>query len=505
MTGSGSTGAGGGLPWRVVVIGAGVAGLACARRLQQQARADRRPLDLTLLEAAGRPGGVIETEHHDDFLVEGGPDCFISEKPWALDLCRELGLADEIVGTNQACRRSFVLRRGRLIAIPEGFQMLAPARLLPFALSPILSVRGKLRVACDLILPRGPEVPDESLASFVRRRFGHEALERMAQPLVAGIYNADPERLSVRATFPRFLDLERARRSVILGLIGARHRAPAGERGTSGARYSLFVTLRRGMGLLIDRLVAGLAPGTLRLRTPVASIERGADAARTARPGEAPAAGTAAGAERPGRWVVTTEGGERIPADAAVLAMPAAGAARLVRTVDAGLTGELASIPYGTSATVSLAYRRSDIPRRLDGFGFVVPRAEKRSLIACTFSSVKFPQRAPADAVLLRAFLGGPAVEEGDPELLTREAREQLLDIMGIEAPPLLARSFIWPKAMAQYEVGHLDKVETIEARLGALPGLGLAGNGLRGVGIPDCIKSGDRAAERLSQEVTTS
>ncbi len=477
--------------WKVVVIGAGIAGLTCARRLAAFARAGRRPLELTILEAAGRPGGVILTEHQDDFLVEGGPDCFISEKPWALELCGELGLADDIVGTNPACRRSFVLRQGRLVVIPEGFQMLAPTRLLPFATSSILSLRGKLRVACDLVLPRGPEVSDESLASFVRRRFGDEALERLAQPLVAGIYNADPERLSVRATFPRFLDLERARRSVILGLLHARRRAPAAGRGTSGARYSLFVTLRSGLTTMVDRLVKDLPAGSLRLRTPAAAVERAPVDAVERRPA--------------GRWAVTTEAGDRIPADAVVLAMPAAAAARLVRPVDGGLADDLASIPYGTSATVSLAYRRSDVRRNLDGFGFVVPRAEKRSLIACTFSSVKFPNRAPAGAVLLRAFMGGPAVEEGDPERLEREAREQLLDILGIEAKPLLARTCIWAKAMAQYKVGHLDKVNAIEARLEVLPGLGLAGNGLRGVGVPDCVRSGDRAAERLTQEVTTS
>lgn len=486
-------------PWKVVVIGAGIAGLTCARRLAAFARAGRRPLDLTVLEAAGRPGGVILTEHQDDFLVEGGPDCFISEKPWAVELCGELGLADDIVGTNPACRRSFVLRRGRLVAIPEGYQMLAPTRLLPFATSSILSLGGKLRVACDLVLPRGPEVADESLASFVRRRFGDEALERMAQPLIAGIYNADPERLSVRATFPRFLDLERERRSVILGLLAARRRSPAAARGTSGARYSLFVTLRGGLTTMVDRLVKDLPAGSLRLRTPAAAIERA--------PATAVERAPAGAVERApgGRWTVTTEAGDRILADAVVLAMPAGAAARLVRPVDGGLADDLASIRYGTAATVTLAYRRGDVRCNLDGFGFVVPRAEKRSLVACTFSSVKFPDRAPAGAVLLRAFMGGPAVEEGDPERLEREAREQLLDILGIEAEPLLAKTYVWAKAMAQYEVGHLDKVSAIEARLDALPGLALAGNGLRGVGVPDCVRSGDRAAERLTQEVTTS
>src|SRR5438093_295070 len=246
-------------PFRVVVAGAGVAGLACVHRLLALARERGLPLRLTVLEAESRPGGVIITDRVDGCVIEGGPDCFVSDKPWGLDLCRRAGLADEIVGTATSHRRSFVYMRGRLLPIPEGYQLLAPRRMLPFTMTPILSLRGKLRAACDLVLPRGPRVPDESLASFVRRRFGQETLERLAQPLLAGIYNADPERLSLRATMPRFPELERRHRSVILGLLRGRRGAPAAARsGVSGARYSIFVTLRMGLQTLTDRLAAAL-------------------------------------------------------------------------------------------------------------------------------------------------------------------------------------------------------------------------------------------------------
>ena len=482
---------------RIVVVGAGIAGLSCATRLSSLFRERGRPLALLVLDAAARPGGVIATERRDGFLIEAGPDCFITDKPWGLDLCRRLGIEGEVIGTNSECRRSFVARGGRLLPIPEGYQLLAPSRLLPFATSSILSLRGRLRVLGDLLLPRGPGAADESLAGFVRRRFGSEALERMAQPLVAGIYDADPERLSLRATFPRFLEMERSHRSIILALLRGR-KVRGARAGVSGARYSLFVTLRSGLQTLIDRLASSLPPGGLRLGARVASVARGAG------PQE--------------RFVLVTAGGDRVQADAVALALPAQAAAPLLREADRGLGDALAAIPYGTAATVNLAYRRADIPRPIDGFGFVVPRSERRALVACTFSSVKFSGRAPDTMVLLRAFFGGAAMEEteeeepgrgaatgtvdDDADALETRARSDLRDILGVRAAPLFARTFVWPQAMAQYEVGHLDRVASIEERLGRIPGLALAGNGLRGIGIPDCVRSGDLAAERLAAEV---
>lgn len=473
---------------RVVIAGAGVAGLACAHRFLAIARERSVPLDLLVLDAADRPGGVIVTERIDGCLVEGGPDCFVSDRPWGIDLCRRAGLADELVGTGEEHRRSFILRGGRLLPIPEGYQLLAPSRILPFASTRILGVAGKLRAACDLVLPRGPAVEDESLASFVRRRFGRETLERLAQPLLAGIYNADPESLSLRATMPRFLELERLHRSVILGLMRARRRAPAAARtGVSGARYSLFVTIRSGLQTLTDRLAATLPAGALRLGAKVARLD----------PADRPADGGPAGGAAE-RWRVTTYPGESFAADAVVLAMPACAAAPLVRPFDGGLGGLLGEVPYGGAATVTLAYRRADVPHPLDGFGFVVPRCEGRRLVACSFSHVKFPNRAPEGTVLLRAFLDGRTAGEAGSTEMERIVREELRDILGIAAPPRFVRSFVYPRSMAQYEVGHLARVAAIEAALSRHAGLALAGNGLRGVGLPDCARSGEAAADGI-------
>jgi oxygen-dependent protoporphyrinogen oxidase len=484
---------------RQVVVGAGISGLACARRLVELARAAGGPSrEIVLLEAGPRPGGVIRTEERDGFLIEGGPDCFITDKPWAIDLCRRIGLQDELIGTNPDLRRSFVWKRGRLLPIPEGFYLLAPARVVPFMTSPILSPAGRLRVACEVLLPRRPAAQDESLASFVRRRFGRQALEWLAQPLVAGIYNADPEHLSLRATFPRFLEMERRHRSVIVALLRARRAAggiaPPGSAGdpvsgcrgggqvpgadTSGARYGLFATLRRGLGDLVERLAADLPAGALRTGAPAAAIERGAP--------DAP-------------WIVRTAGGGVLAARGLVLAVPAPAAAALLRHLDPALADALAGVRYGGAATVSLAYDRHDLPQALRGFGFVVPRAERRDLVACTVSSLKFAGRAPADGVLLRAFLPCPDRAAADPERLVATARCELRDLLGIAAAPRLARAFAHPGALPQYTVGHLERVAAIESRLRAHPGLLLAGNGLWGIGLPDCIRSGERAAESLA------
>jgi oxygen-dependent protoporphyrinogen oxidase len=467
---------------RLVVVGGGISGLAAAHRAVELARERGQALDLTLLESRDRLGGSIATERTDGFLVEAGPDSFLSEKPWALALCRRLGLEGRLVGTDDRFRTVFVWRGGRLHPLPDGFQLVAPTRMRPFLASRLFSWRGKARMALDLVLPRGTAT-DESLGAFVRRRLGAEALERVAQPLVAGIYTADPDDLSLAATMPRFLELERRERSLVLGLWRASRRLRAagarapGASGTSGARWSLFVTLADGMDELIGALATRLPPGAVSLKTRATALER-AD----------------------GRWRVTTESG-RLEADRVILASEAHASARLVRYLDPSLAELLAGIPYASSATISLGYRRADIPHPLEAFGFVVPRTEGRALLACTFSSVKYPGRAPAGHVLIRCFLGGALGErvlaEDDGTLLER-ARGELREALGITAPPVLARLARHPASMPQYHVGHLTRVETIERRLEAAPGLGLAGSAYRGVGIADCVRSGESAAERV-------
>ena len=466
---------------KLVVVGGGITGLAAAHRAVEVARERQTPLELTLIEARERLGGTIVSERVDGFLVEAGPDSLLSEKPWALALCRRLGVEHRLVRTDDRFRKVFVWHGGRLHPLPDGFQLLAPTAMRPFATSSLFTLRGKLRMALDLVLPRGISSTsrgsgdDESLGAFVRRRLGAEALERVAQPLVAGIYTADPDDLSLAATMPRFLDVEKRHRSIILGLRRALAAAPLP--GTSGARWSLFVTFADGMEELVSTLAARLPAGAAVLKQRASALER-------------------TGA----RWQVRTAEGASFDADRVILATEAHATARLARYLDPGLANLVAEIPYSSAATVSLGYRRADVPHPLDGFGFVVPRTERKALLAGTFSSVKYPGRAPEGHVLIRGFLGGTLnaeiLSEEDGALVAR-ARAELREALGITAEPVLTRLHRWPASMPQYRVGHLARVDAIERAVQALPGLALAGAAYRGVGIADCVHSGEAAAER--------
>ena len=452
---------------RIVVVGGGVSGLAAAHRLIELGQTN-----VTLIEASPRVGGTIQTEEREGFLIERGPDSFISEKPEALELAKQLGLESRLIQTNEQYRRSFIVRNGRLRAVPEGFQLLAPSRMWPFITSDIFSVTAKARIAMDLVLPRKSTngTQDESLASFVRRRLGQEALERMAQPMVGGIYTADPETLSLRATLPRFLDMERKHRSLILAML---RQGKAQKTGTSGARYSLFLSFDRGMQVLVDALAQVKADVRLNTRVESLSLENGT-------------------------WTITANTGEQFEADAVCLAVPAYIAATLL---NGNLVTKLRQIKYASTATINFGYRRSDINHPLNGFGFVVPFIEKRSLIACTFSSVKFSGRAPDGHVLLRAFAGGalqPEIFALDESEMTTRVEADLRELLGITAEPLFTEVAKWERSMPQYEVGHLDRITEIENEVNKLPGLTLAGNAYRGAGIPDCIRSGQTAAESI-------
>jgi oxygen-dependent protoporphyrinogen oxidase len=460
---------------RLVVVGGGITGLAAAYRAVELARERSSELELTLVEARERLGGTIATERTSGFLVEGGPDSFLSEKPWALALCRRLGVEQRLVRTDDRFRKVFVWRAGRLHPLPDGFQLLAPTKLGPFMKSSLFSWPGKLRMALDLVIPRGTS-DDESLGAFVRRRLGREALERVAQPLVAGIYTADPDDLSLSATMPRFSELERRERSIIRALWRANRRAP--QSGTSGARWSLFVTFQNGMEEMVGSIASRLPPGAVVLKERADGIER---------------SGTG--------WRVTGGLGPAREADHVIVGCEAYGASRLLRYVDPALATLLGEIPYASSATVSLGYRRADIPHPLDGFGIVVPQSERRAVFACTFSSVKYPGRAPEGHVLLRCFVGGALNEsilDSDDPALVAAARKELSEALGVTAEPVLSRVARWTKAMPQYHVGHAGRVETIERCASALPGLHLAGGAYHGVGIADCVRSGEAAAERV-------
>lgn len=470
-------------PRRIVVVGGGIAGLAAAHRIVELSREQRRPVDLKLVEAAGRLGGSIATERVDGFVIEAGPDSFISEKPWALKLCERLGFTDRLVRTNDANRRTYIVHNGTLHALPDGFLLLAPTQFWPLITSRLFTWPGKLRMAMDLVLPRRSSDADESLGSFVTRRLGREALERVAQPLVGGIYTADPDTLSLAATMPRFLEMERNSRSIIWSMWRAQGRAPQGARATSGARWSLFVSVDDGMQSLVDVIVARLPADSVRLRSSLLGLKR----------------------EK--AWKIMGADGE-VEADAVILATPAHLSSQLLRELDVKLAGELLGVPYASSATVSLAYRSDQLPQPLDGFGFVVPLIEARSIVACTYSSVKYPGRAPEGHVLVRCFLGGALQEqlfEQDDDTMAASVRRELRELLGISSAPLLTRIHRHARAMPQYQVGHLDRMQRIDAALVRHTGLALAGNAYRGVGIPDCIHSGEMAADAVWRQLAAS
>ena len=465
---------------RVVIVGAGLSGLTAARRIIDRAKVFRRPTDVVLLEAKDRIGGAIWTDHTQGFTLEGGADSFITNKPWAIDLCRDLGLSDQLIGTDSQHRRSFVVRDGKLLPVPEGFVLMVPNRLGPILTTPTLSWRGKLRMLMDLVLPRGGQDTDESLASFVRRRFGREALDRLVQPLVGGIYTADPADLSLKATLPQFPQMERDHRSLILAGMRQARTSKSTDRHASGARYGLFVTLADGMATLPKTLASGLPAGCLRLSTPVRKITR-------------PDPGST-------QWRVELLDGPPIEATTVIVSTESYSSARLLDGVDSELALHLRAIPYASSAVVNIAYRRDQIAHPLDGFGMVVPQVENRSILAVSFTSVKFPSRAPVGTVLFRVFVGGatqPELFELDDASILALVHRELGDLLGAKGEPILEVVARHSRAMPQYTLGHLQRVAAIRDRQARYPGLILCGNAFEGVGVPDCVRAATEAADQ--------
>ncbi|MGH7767785.1 MAG: protoporphyrinogen oxidase [Candidatus Binatia bacterium] len=467
---------------RIIVVGGGISGLAAAHRLAELTAENHLGLEIALLEAGERLGGCIMTERVGEFLVEAGPDSFISEKPWALGLCERLGLGPRLTSTNLARQSVAVVHNGRLEPLPEGFLLMAPTRIRTFITTRLFSWRGKLRMASELFRPRGAAHEDESLAAFVRRRFGREALERVVQPLIGGIYAADPEKLSLAATMPRFLEMERACRSVTWAMWRERRRRASSKRPGSGARWSLFLSLPGGMQELVDTIAGRLPDRSVQLGAHVIGL-------------------TWNSAKK--NWIAATNRGQ-LEADGVILATPAYSAAAVLSSVAPELAQELREIPYCSTATVSLAYRENEIPSAL-GFGLIAPAIESRKILACTFISIKYPGRAPAGFVLLRAFVGGalqPHLFEQDDAAIEAGVRRELAELLGITAEPLFRRIHRHPRSMPQYQVGHLTRVQRIESQVAKLPGLALAGNAYRGVGIADCVHSGETAAENILRAI---
>lgn len=466
--------------WRVAVIGGGLSGLAAAHRLQELCAREKRPLDLVLFEAGTRLGGVVGTRQIAGYRVELGADSFITNKPWGVDLCRRLGIEDRLIPTDERYRRSLVLRNGKPVPVPEGFQLLAPVSIGAVLASPLFSIAGKIRMALEYVLPRGAPQDDESLAHFVRRRFGREALERLVQPLVGGIYTSDPEKLSLRATMPRFLEMERVHGSLIRALRRKRCEN-ADEAPASGARYGLFATLKAGISELVDALAARVERDAgVQFETEVQSLTPEPD----------------------GRgFVVELPFGAKESFDAVILAIPAFRAGPAIARFAPHAAEALGRIEYASTAIVVSGHKLADIRHPLDAFGLVVPAIERHEILAVSFTSRKFPDRAPEGCVQLRTFVGGAMqpqlMQLSDAELTQLVARE-LASILGVTGKPDFTIVSRWMRSMPQYHVGHLDLLAAIERDLTAFPRLALAGNAYHGVGIPDCIHSGEQAAERV-------
>ena len=455
---------------RIVIVGGGITGLAAAYRLQRLAPGDR----VTLLEGDARLGGKIVTERVDGFVVEGGPDSFLASKPRGLGLCREIGLEPRLSDVSSSVRRAYVMRAQKLYELPDGLTGLIPTRLGPIARSGLLSPLAKARLALDFCLPPRQGQADESLAAFTRRRLGREVYERLVEPLMSGIYAGDGDQLSLAATFPQLRQAEREHGSLIRGVLANKAR-----NATSAKRRSGFLTPVNGLAELVQALEADLGQVDIRLDARVLTV----------RPAD-------------GAYQVHLAAGEVLAADAVILATPAFVSADLVAGFDAGMAEALSAIPHVSTATVSVAYPLAQIPRPLDAHGYLIPRVEDRPFLACTFTSVKFQHRAPEGFALIRAFVGRAGQEDvlhGSDEDLLALVRAELRRTLGISAYPLLSRVFRWPKGMPQYTLGHLERVAQIEQCLSAHPGLSLAGNAYRGVGIPDCIASGEAAAEQVT------
>ncbi|MBI3895941.1 MAG: protoporphyrinogen oxidase [Acidobacteria bacterium] len=463
---------------QVVIVGGGISGLSAAYFLEKQARKSGLDITIHLMEQQNRLGGVILTEQDGEFLVEGGPDSFLAQKPAAIELCRELGLADRLLPSNDHRRKTYVWQGGKLKELPEGLMFVVPTKIWPIFHNELFSFSGKLRLALSPLLASSRAEMDISVADFVRQRLGGQALERLAEPLLAAVYGGDVDALSARATLPQLVALEEKHGSLWRGIYEARHaRANNGE---ARAKSSLFVTLRNGVGELTSALEKHLIRTQVNTQREIGEIGRlGKKSFRV-------------------EW----KGGE-MEAEAVILAIPAHAAARLTQELDGQLASKLAEIPYHSSLIVSLGYEEGEIGRELNGFGFIVPRSERRALIACTWVNTKFSYRSAPGKLLLRCFLGGarnPSIlEENDSRILEITLRE-LAEIMGVHAQPKFVRIFRWEKCMPQYAVGHLSRLEEISSLVAGHPGLFLAGNGYRGIGIPDCIQSSAAAASAAIQ-----
>ncbi|MEM7029672.1 MAG: protoporphyrinogen oxidase [Chloroflexota bacterium] len=468
---------------RILIVGGGISGLATAYFLQKEANAAGISLQYTVVEKESHLGGKVVSKRSDGFVIEGGPDAFLTQKPWALALAKELGLESELIGTNDHRRNVYVLHKGKLCLLPAGWRLTVPTQWGAFLKTPLLSPWGKLRILFDLIIPPRLDQSDESLADFITRRMGREVLDKLAAPIMAGIHIADPNRLSIQSTFTRYTDMERKYGSLIAGTRQQMKTAQTQDTNRDQPKLPMFMSFKGGVSTLIEALTDHLT-GQIETGKSVQSLSRNGD----------------------DHYRAKLSDGAVAKFDAIVLTTPASLAAKLLAPTQPELAQKLAAIRYISSATISLAYKKSDINHPLDGFGFVVPKTEPSRLLAGTWVSSKFDHRAPDDYVLIRVFVGGYANEhlvDLADEGLVSIVREELGTIMGITAAPTEHYIYRWHKGTPQYDVGHLEHLAEIERLTENASGnIYLTGSSYRGVGLPDCVHQAELTAKRLIQDL---
>jgi protoporphyrinogen/coproporphyrinogen III oxidase len=462
---------------RIAIVGGGIAGLSAAFFLEKARRAGA-DLQWALFEKSSRLGGVIQTERRDGFVIEAGPDSFLSAKPDGARLCQELGIGDQLINSNDADRKTYILVKGRLVPIPQGLEFMVPTRVWPMATTPLFSFTTKLRMAAELLSNARNDAGDESVGDFVRRHFGQEMVDRVAEPLLAGVYGGNAEHLSIHAVLPRFAEMEREHGSLVRATLKAK--AQFKSKGPDGTKpQPLFTSLKNGMQQMVEALAAALPQASIRLRQQNISLRPAND-----------------------DWQIESAGiSEKF--QEVLLAVPAPSAAALLRQFHPALIEGLRKIEYTSSAAVALAYDEADLP---PGHGFLVPRSEGRKIMACTFVHKKFPYRAPEGKKLLRCFFSSsrmPDLLQHSDDSLQQISRQELKEILGLKAEPRFARTFRWDRAMAQYETGHLDRVAEMEKIIAAMPGFHIIGNSFYGIGVPDCIKSARLAVEQITSGVS--
>jgi protoporphyrinogen/coproporphyrinogen III oxidase len=462
---------------RIAIIGGGISGLSAAFTIEEKQQSGT-PIEYVLFESSKRLGGVILTGRVDGCLVEAGPDSFLTEKPWAAELCEKLGIEDQLVGSNDAQRKTYVLAKGKLELMPDGLMFMVPTKILPTVLSPLFSLGTKVRMAAEWFQPPRKEPEDETVADLIKRHYGDEMVELLADPLLAGIYGGEASDLSVRAVMPRFADMESKHGSLGRAMVAARKKI---DTAPEVPARPIFTSLRDGMQQMVNALVERVDANAVKTSSCVQSIIRQDDG-----------------------WTVCA-GYQTDHFDAVILAIPAPAAAAVLQATDEILASELSEIQYTSSVTVTLGYDE-EVRRSLpQGFGFLVPRSAGRRLLAATFVHNKFPNRAPENRALIRCFLGGARDEKilqsGEKEIL-QIVHDELRQILAIRSEPLFARVYKWKAVMAQYSLGHLERLQRIESLRQHLPGLALAGNGYSGIGVPDCVRSGTEAASKILAEM---